>query len=100
MPFVDLLRKIHRVFFVIHVEGNLPFIAINNSTCGVKKRSTKDNRHAPILGMSSTTKSVSIKQLATSTGTSSQIPIWTAVDLSAIWREISVGINISKQNLL
>src|SRR3954471_15592143 len=35
-------------------------------------------------GMSSTTKSVSIKQLATSTGTSSQIPIGTVVDLSVI----------------
>src|ERR1041384_3955900 len=50
MPFVDLLWKIHRVFFVIHVEGNLSFIAINNSTCSVKKRSTKNNGHAPIFG--------------------------------------------------
>src|ERR1041384_7416118 len=50
MPFVDLLWKMHRVFFVIHVEGNLSFIAINNSTCGVNKRSTKNNRHAPMLG--------------------------------------------------
>ena len=38
------------MFFVIHVEGDLPFIAINNGTCGVKKRSTKNNGHAPILG--------------------------------------------------
>src|ERR1044072_761739 len=38
----------------------------------------------PSSGMSSTTKSVSIKQLATSIGTSSQIPIGMAVDLSAI----------------
>src|SRR3954471_2168707 len=50
MPFVDLFRKIHRVFFVVYVEGNLPFIAINKGTCGVKKRSTKNNGHAPILG--------------------------------------------------
>src|ERR1041385_7611166 len=50
MPFVNLLRKIHRVFFIVHIESNLSFIAINNSTCGVKKRSTKNNRHAPILG--------------------------------------------------
>ena len=50
MPLVGLLWKIHRVFFIIHIEGNLAFIAINNSTCGVKKRSTKNNRHAPILG--------------------------------------------------
>src|ERR1041384_2282746 len=54
----------------------------------------------PSLGMSSTTKSVRIKQLATSTGTSSQISIGTAVDLSAIWREIFVGISFSKQSLL
>src|SRR3954462_5408447 len=38
----------------------------------------------PSSGMSSTTESVRIKQLATSTGTSSQIQIGTAVDLSAI----------------
>src|ERR1044071_5552566 len=54
----------------------------------------------PSSGKSSTKKSVSIKQLATSTGTSSQIPIGAAVDLSAICREISVGINFSKQSLL
>src|SRR3954465_14827687 len=50
MPFVDLLWKIHRVFFVIYVEGDLPFISINNGTCSVKKRSTKNNGHAPIFG--------------------------------------------------
>ena len=100
MPFVDLPWKIHYVFFVIHVEGNLPFIAINNGTCVVKKRSTKNNGHAPILGHIKHKKIVSIKQLATSTGTSSQIPIGTVVDLLAIWREISVGISFSKQNLL
>src|ERR1041385_866844 len=50
----------------------------------------------PSSGMSSTTKSVRIKQLATSTGTSSQIPMGTIVDLSAIWRDISVGIILSK----
>src|SRR3954469_25581472 len=38
----------------------------------------------PSSGMSSTTKLVSVKQLATSTGTSSQIQIGTAVDLSTI----------------
>src|SRR3954467_7055656 len=54
----------------------------------------------PSSGMSSTKKLVSIKQLANSTGTSSQIPIGTAVDLSAIWREISVGISFYKQSLL
>src|SRR3954470_60809 len=50
MPFIDLLQKIHRVFLVISIEGNLSFIAINNSTYGVKKRSTKNNGHAPIIG--------------------------------------------------
>src|ERR1041384_5564878 len=54
----------------------------------------------PSSGMSSTKKSVGIKQLATSTGTSSQIPIGTVVDLSVICREISVGISFSKQSLL
>ena len=38
------------MLLLINTEGHLSFIAINNSTCGVKKRSTKNNRHAPILG--------------------------------------------------
>src|SRR3954470_5859042 len=54
----------------------------------------------PSSGMSSTTKSVSIKQLATSTGTSSQIPIGTVIDLPAISRERYIGISFSKPSLL
>src|SRR4051812_16618534 len=97
MPPVGLLWKIHRVFFIIHIEGNISFIEIDNSTCGVKKRSTKNNGHAPILGHVKHNKISRIKQLANSTRTSSQIPIGAAVDLSAICREISVGISFSNK---
>ena len=48
-------------------------------------------------GISRTTKSVKIKQLlATWRGTFSQIPTGTLVDLSAIYKDISVGISLSR----
>src|SRR3954468_13076750 len=99
MPFVDLLWKIHRVFFVIHVEGKLPFIAINNGTCSVKKRSTKNNGHAPILGHVNHNKISKYQTISNFNRNILTNTNWTAVDLSAILREISVGINFSKQSL-
>src|SRR3954471_2103769 len=100
MPFVDLLRKIHRVFFIVYIEGDFPLLQSITAPAVLRKGLPRMIDMLPSSGMSSTTKLVSIKQLATSIGTSSQIPIGTAVDLSAICREISVGINFSKQSLL
>src|SRR6266496_526732 len=51
-------------------------------------------------GISSITKSVKIVTLATTTGTSSQIPIGMAVDLSGICKDISVGVSLFKSSLL
>ncbi|KAI5017841.1 hypothetical protein ZWY2020_042729 [Hordeum vulgare] len=50
-------------------------------------------------GISRITKSVKIVMLATTTGTSSQMPIGKGVDLSAICREILVGVNLSSSSL-
>ena len=50
--------------------------------------------------ISRTTKSVKIVTFATTTGTSSQIPIGMAVDLSAICKDISVGVSLFKSSLL
>src|SRR4051812_22771556 len=52
-------------------------------------------------GISDTTKLVNIKQLvATCTGIFSHIPTGIAVDLSAICKEVSVGVNFSRESLL
>ena len=50
-------------------------------------------------GISRITKSVKIVTFATTTGTSSQTPMSIAVDLSAICKEISVGVNLFKSRL-
>src|SRR3954468_10869480 len=49
--------------------------------------------------MSRITKSFKIVTFATTTGTSSQIPTGIAVDLSAICKDISVGVNLFKSSL-
>ena len=51
-------------------------------------------------GISSITQSVKIVTLATTTGTSSHILIGMAVDLSAICKDISVGVSLFKSSLL
>ena len=50
-------------------------------------------------GISRITKSVKIVTFATTTGTSSQIPTGIAVDLSAICKDISVGVNLFNSSL-
>ena len=51
-------------------------------------------------GISSITKSVKIVTLAATTGTSSQIPIGMAVDLSANYNDILVGVSLFKSSPL
>src|SRR3954465_2715872 len=50
-------------------------------------------------GISRITKSVKIVTFATTTGTSSQIPTGIVVDLSAICKDISVGVTFFKSSL-
>ena len=50
-------------------------------------------------GISRITKSVKIVTFATTTGTSSQIPMGIVVDLSAICKQISVGVNLFNSSL-
>src|SRR4051812_21731555 len=50
-------------------------------------------------GISRITKSVKIVTFATTTGTSSQIPTDITVDLSAICKDILVGVNLFKSSL-
>ena len=88
------------MLITIDMKSDLAFIAINNSPCSIQEGSTKDNRHVVVSGSSSITKSVKIVTLATTTGTSSQIPIGMAVDLSTICKDISVGVSLFKSSLL
>ena len=50
-------------------------------------------------GISRITKSIQIVTFAATIGTSSQIPTGIAVDLSAICKDISVGVNLFKSSL-
>src|SRR3954469_8943565 len=50
-------------------------------------------------GISRITKSIKIVTFAITTGTSSQIPTGIAADLSAICKDISVGVNLFKSSL-
>src|SRR5215216_6259459 len=94
------LWKVHRMLITIDMKSDLAFIAINNSPCSIQKGSTKIIEMLLSSGISSITKSVKIVTLAATTGTSSQIPIGMAVDLSAICKDISVGVSLFKSSLL
>ena len=37
------------MLITIDMKSDIAFVAINNSPCSIKKRSTKDNRHTIIL---------------------------------------------------
>src|SRR3954470_16457994 len=45
----NLLGEIESVLFVINIECYFSLIAIDNSTCSIKKRSPKNNRHIIIF---------------------------------------------------
>ena len=93
------LWKVYHMLITINMKSDIAFVAINNSPCSIQKRSTKDDRHIVVLGNIKNKKYVKIVTFATTTGTSSQIPMGIAVDLSAICEEISVGVNLFKSNL-
>ena len=88
------------MLITIDMKSDLAFIAINNSPCSIQKGSSKNNRHTIVLGISRITKSIKIVTFATTTRTSSQIPTGIAVDLSAICKDISVGVGLFKSSLL
>src|SRR3954463_12620854 len=43
-------RKVYRMLITINMKSDIAFVAINNSPCSIKKRSSKNNRHTIILG--------------------------------------------------
>ena len=88
------------MLITIDMKSDLDFIAINNSPAVFKKGLPRIIDMLSSSGISSITKSVKIVTLATTTGTSSQIPIGMAVDLSAICKDISVGVSLFQSSLL
>src|SRR3954464_2354156 len=42
-------RKVYRMLITINMKSDIAFVAINNSPCSIKKRSSKNNRHTIIL---------------------------------------------------
>src|SRR3989337_379688 len=87
------------MLITIDMKSDIALVAINNNPYSIQKGSTKDDRHTVVLGYIKITKSVKIVTFATTTGTSSQILMGIAVDLSAICKEISVGVNLFKSSL-
>src|SRR4051812_13677744 len=45
-----LPRKVYHMLIIINMKSDIAFVAINNSPCSIKKRSSKNNRHTIILG--------------------------------------------------
>src|SRR3954468_1651655 len=43
-------RKVYRMLIAINMKSDIAFVAINNSPCSIKERSSKNNRHIIILG--------------------------------------------------
>ena len=86
------------MLITLDMEGDVAFVAIYNSPL-FKKGLPRMTAMASSSGISKITKSVKIVVLATTTGTSSQMPIGKAVYLSAICREISVAVNLSSSSL-
>src|SRR3954465_7899285 len=43
-------RKVCHMLITINMKSDIAFVAINNSPCSIKKRSSKNNRHTIILG--------------------------------------------------
>src|SRR3954465_6443729 len=92
-------RKVYRMLITINMKSDIAFIASNNSPCSIKKGLPRIIDILSSSGISRITKSVKIVMFATTTGTSSQIPTGIAVDLSAICKDISVGVNLFKSSL-
>ena len=87
-------RKVYRMLITINMKSDIALSAINNSPVVFKKGLPRIIDILSSSGISIITKSIKIVTFATTTGTSTQIPMGIAVDLSAICKEISVGVNL------
>ena len=94
------LQKVHRMLIAINMKSDLAFIAINNNPCSVQEGSTKDNRHVVILGHLKYNKVSQNSNISNNNGHLLTDTDRYGVDLSAICRDISVGVSLFKSSLL
>ena len=87
------------MLITINMKSDIAFVAINNSPAVLRKGLPRIIDILSSSGISRITKSVKIVTFGTTTCTSSQIPTGIAVYLSAICKEISVGVNLFKSGL-
>ena len=93
-------RKVYHMLITINMKSDIAFVAINNSPYSIQKGLPRIIDILSSSGISRITKSVKIVTFAsTTTGTSSQMPTGIAVDLSAISKDISVGVNLLNSSL-
>ena len=94
------LRKVHRMLITINMKSDLAFIAINNSPCIIQEGSTKDNRHVVVLGHLKCNKVSQNSNISNNNGHILTDTDSMVVDLSAICKDISVGVSLFKSSLL
>lgn len=92
-------RKVYRMLITINMKSDIALVQSITSPAVFKKGLPRIIDILSSSGISRITKSVKIVMFATTTGTSSQIPTGIAVHLSAICKDISVGVNLFKSSL-
>ena len=92
-------RKVYCMLISINMKMTLPLVQSITAPTVFKKGHPRIIDILSSSGISRVTKSVKIVTFATTTGTSSQIPTGIAVDLLAICKDISVGVNLFKSSL-
>ena len=92
-------RKVYRMLITINMKRDIAFVQSIIAPAVLRKGLPRIIDILSSSGISRITKSVKIVTFATTTGTSSQIQIGIAVDLSAMCKDISVGVNLFKSSL-
>ena len=91
------LREVYRMHITINLKSDVARVAINNSPCSSQKGLPRMIGILLSSVISRITKSVKVVTFATTTCTSSQIPMGIAVDLSTIGKEFQLVLTISNQ---
>ena len=86
-------REVYRMLIAINMKSELPLLQSITAPAVFKKGLPRIIGILSSSGISRIIKSVKIVTFATTTCTSSQIPTCIAVDLSAICKDISLGVN-------
>ena len=88
------------MLITINMKSDLAFIAINNIPCSIKEGSTKDNRHVAVLWHLKYNKDSQNSDISKNNRHILKDMIGMKVDLSAICKDISVGVSLFKSSFL